>query len=302
MAGPSADRLPHFRLGFTPSGGDELQSEYAIAREHARRGRAGAQTAWADPHPAPPHLRDPRRRSRLALAQPVLRARQRVHPLHLEAARRRRFTRCCRGSKPPLTPFEPRPHWGKVFIQSPTQWLPATTGVSRAPRPPRPRAELCATRSTLSSGRSRTCPGSGRRARPRRGRARRSSRRRPARARSRRVAMFSRIRSGVTDFGKTMLPCWMCQRRTTCATDLAVALGDLEQRRIIQHLALRDRRPRLRRDPVLVAVCDDLAVLEVRDGARSGSPPARCPTRPPAAPGAQPGSSRRRSTARDRLP
>ena len=28
---------------------------------------------------------------------------------------------------------------------------------------------------------------------------------------------FSRIRSGVTDFGKTMLPCCICQRRTTCA-------------------------------------------------------------------------------------
>ncbi len=35
VPGPSGDRLPHFRLGFTPSGGDELQSEYAIGREHA---------------------------------------------------------------------------------------------------------------------------------------------------------------------------------------------------------------------------------------------------------------------------
>src|SRR5262249_24049394 len=32
---PSAERLPHFRLGFTPSGGDELQSEYAVARDDA---------------------------------------------------------------------------------------------------------------------------------------------------------------------------------------------------------------------------------------------------------------------------
>ncbi len=35
VPGPSGDRLPHFRLGFTPSGGDELQSEYAISRAHA---------------------------------------------------------------------------------------------------------------------------------------------------------------------------------------------------------------------------------------------------------------------------
>ena len=32
--GPSGERLPHFRLGFTPSGGAELQSEYVVAREH----------------------------------------------------------------------------------------------------------------------------------------------------------------------------------------------------------------------------------------------------------------------------
>ena len=34
MPGPSGERLPHFRLGFTPSGGDELQSEYVVARKH----------------------------------------------------------------------------------------------------------------------------------------------------------------------------------------------------------------------------------------------------------------------------
>jgi xylitol oxidase len=33
-SGPSGERLPHFRLGFTPSGGAELQSEYVIARKH----------------------------------------------------------------------------------------------------------------------------------------------------------------------------------------------------------------------------------------------------------------------------
>jgi alditol oxidase len=32
--GPSGERLPHFRLGFTPSNGAELQSEYVVARRH----------------------------------------------------------------------------------------------------------------------------------------------------------------------------------------------------------------------------------------------------------------------------
>src|SRR3954471_19738110 len=34
--GPWADRLPHFRMGFTPSAGEEIQSEYLLPREHAR--------------------------------------------------------------------------------------------------------------------------------------------------------------------------------------------------------------------------------------------------------------------------
>ena len=35
LPGPWADRLAHFRMEFTPSKGDELQSEYLIPREHA---------------------------------------------------------------------------------------------------------------------------------------------------------------------------------------------------------------------------------------------------------------------------
>src|SRR5918993_101266 len=34
-AGPWAERLPHFRMGFTPSSGEELQSEYLVPRRHA---------------------------------------------------------------------------------------------------------------------------------------------------------------------------------------------------------------------------------------------------------------------------
>jgi xylitol oxidase len=34
VPGPSFDRLPHFRLGFTPSSGAELQSEYVVPRKH----------------------------------------------------------------------------------------------------------------------------------------------------------------------------------------------------------------------------------------------------------------------------
>jgi alditol oxidase len=33
--GPWFDRLPHFRMGFTPSNGAEIQSEYLLPRENA---------------------------------------------------------------------------------------------------------------------------------------------------------------------------------------------------------------------------------------------------------------------------
>ncbi|MHB1172074.1 MAG: hypothetical protein ACYCZY_06205 [Lacisediminihabitans sp.] len=35
--GPWWNRLPHFKLDFTPSNGEELQTEYLVAREHAIR-------------------------------------------------------------------------------------------------------------------------------------------------------------------------------------------------------------------------------------------------------------------------
>ena len=38
VLGPWYERLPHFRMGFTPSAGKELQSEYFVPREHAVEG------------------------------------------------------------------------------------------------------------------------------------------------------------------------------------------------------------------------------------------------------------------------
>jgi xylitol oxidase len=35
VPGPWYDRLPHFKMGFTPSAGKELQSEYFVPRKHA---------------------------------------------------------------------------------------------------------------------------------------------------------------------------------------------------------------------------------------------------------------------------
>ena len=41
VPGPWSERLPHFRSGFTPSSGEEIQSELLVGREHARGGDRG---------------------------------------------------------------------------------------------------------------------------------------------------------------------------------------------------------------------------------------------------------------------
>jgi xylitol oxidase len=123
IPGPSAERLPHFRLGFTPSGGDELQSEYAVGREHAvdavRALRAlgpmltpllltselravAADPLWLSPF----HERDS-----VCIHFTWKPQAAKVHSIlqRIEAA---------------LVPFEPRPHWGKLFVRSPAPLYP----------------------------------------------------------------------------------------------------------------------------------------------------------------------------------
>ena len=39
VAGPSYDRLPHFRMGFTPASGEELQVEYFVPQRARGRRR-----------------------------------------------------------------------------------------------------------------------------------------------------------------------------------------------------------------------------------------------------------------------
>lgn len=120
LAGPWHERLPHFRMEFTPSNGDELQSEYFVPRRHALaalraihglRGRVSpllliseirtiaADDLWMSPcyqqdsvafhftwKPDWPGVRE---------VLPLIEGR--------------------------LAPFAPRPHWGKLFTLAPEQ-------------------------------------------------------------------------------------------------------------------------------------------------------------------------------------
>lgn len=117
VPGPSHERLPHFRMEFTPSNGEELQSEYLVPRQHALRAIAAvralrdhvvpllqiteirtmaADGLWLSPSG---------QQDTVAIhftwlqRQPEVEA---VLPLIEEA----------------LAPFDARPHWGKLFTTS----------------------------------------------------------------------------------------------------------------------------------------------------------------------------------------
>ncbi len=109
-----SDRLPHFRMGFTPSSGEELQSEYLVPRRHAV-GAIGAARALAEK--IRPVLQVSEIRSvaadRLWMSTSYGEETVCIHftwkpereavgevIIQLEAA---------------LAPFGARPHWGKVF-------------------------------------------------------------------------------------------------------------------------------------------------------------------------------------------
>ncbi len=115
VPGPPHDRLPHFRIGFTPSNGNEIQSEYLIDRRHlvpavqAIRSVAAQltpliQTAeirtvasdelWLSPSGG---------RDTAAFHFTWL-----PHQAEVEAA----LAQLERA----LTPFDARPHWGKLFV------------------------------------------------------------------------------------------------------------------------------------------------------------------------------------------
>jgi alditol oxidase len=118
VPGPWLDRLPHFRLDHTPSHGDELQSEFFVGREHA-----------VVAFEALDALRD-----RLAPLVFVSEIRTiAADDLWLSPAYGRdsvafHFTwrpdwPAVRGLLPDveaaLEPFEPRPHWAKLFTMTP---------------------------------------------------------------------------------------------------------------------------------------------------------------------------------------
>jgi xylitol oxidase len=118
IPGPSHERLPHFRLGFTPSSGAELQSEYAVPREH---GAAAVQELRRLGTVVAPLLFISEIR---AVAADTLW----LSPFYEQDSVAFHFTwkplpdevlAVLPQIESALAPFSPRPHWGKLFVTSP---------------------------------------------------------------------------------------------------------------------------------------------------------------------------------------
>ena len=117
--GPWHERLPHFRMEFTPSSGEELQTEYFVPR--ARAAEALAAVAALAPRIAPVlqigelrtiaaddlWLSSAYGRDSLALHFTWVPDMAAVVPVRARPSRRR------------SSPSRPRPHWGKVFRVDP---------------------------------------------------------------------------------------------------------------------------------------------------------------------------------------
>jgi alditol oxidase len=124
LVGPWSERLPHFRSGFTPSSGEELQSEFFVARDDAVAAIEAVReigesitplllvcelrtisddALWLSPH---------YQRATLAIHFTWRRRPEEVAPVvaRIEAA---------------LSPLDPRPHWGKVFTADAAAIAPA---------------------------------------------------------------------------------------------------------------------------------------------------------------------------------
>jgi alditol oxidase len=118
VPGPWYERLPHFKMGFTPSSGKELQSEYFIAREHA------VDAIWAIQalgKQIGPHLLISEIRT-ISSDDLWLSPCRHQDSLSIHFTWKQQWdevNQLLPVIEKALAPFHPRPHWGKVFTLPP---------------------------------------------------------------------------------------------------------------------------------------------------------------------------------------
>jgi xylitol oxidase len=118
VPGPWYERLPHFRMGFTPSAGKELQSEYFVPRQHAVEAILAVERLHDQ---VSPHLLITEIRA--IVADDLW-----MSPCYKQPCVTIHFTwkpdwpavsKLLPVIERELEPFQARPHWGKLFSISP---------------------------------------------------------------------------------------------------------------------------------------------------------------------------------------
>lgn len=118
LPAPWHTRLPHFRLEFTPSKGEEIQSEFFVPREH---GPAAIRAVHALGPRLAPVLLISEIRTIAADDLPASMAYQRDSvALHFTWKRDQAAVEAAVAEvEAAIAGYEPRPHWGKVFTMTP---------------------------------------------------------------------------------------------------------------------------------------------------------------------------------------
>ena len=120
VPGPWYERLPHFRMGFTPSAGKELQSEYFVPRRHAVEAILAVERLHEQ---VGPHLL-------ISEIRTIAADKLWMSPCYGEPRVTIHFTwkpdwPSVQGLLPviekELEPFDVRPHWGKLFTIKPAK-------------------------------------------------------------------------------------------------------------------------------------------------------------------------------------
>ena len=118
VPGPWWDRLPHFRMGFTPSAGEELQSEFLVPRAHAIEAIEAVRALAAQVQPV---LQVTELRT-IAADRLWMSAQYGSDTIGIHFTWTREpeaVERVLAQVEAALEPFDARPHWGKLFLRSP---------------------------------------------------------------------------------------------------------------------------------------------------------------------------------------
>jgi alditol oxidase len=120
VPGPWYERLPHFRMGFTPSAGKELQSEYFVPRQHAVEAILAVERLRDQ---ISPHLM-------ISEIRTIAADDLWMSPCYKQPCVTIHFTwkqdwpavsKLLPVIEKELSPFRARPHWGKLFTTPPAE-------------------------------------------------------------------------------------------------------------------------------------------------------------------------------------